>query len=116
MSECNHCGSDIEFVGKLASERDALKAEVERLKTDYKGMLELASAKIKGPVNSMEQISKLQIDRDRWKALAGELAEALRRAQNTIHGEFCGSKPHHNCCQAVLDDLASYNSVSKEAQ
>jgi hypothetical protein len=74
-------GTERDTFGKieteLAMENGKLQREVERLKADYAGMLELATAKIKGPLNSIETINKLQVERDRWRTLVEELEKAL---------------------------------------
>lgn len=79
---------------RIESERDALKAEVEKLKQTYHVFV---------PSESYDQ---LLADRDRWKKLAGELAKALR-AQIQMRDSVHPKKLDEHLCWVEDDDLAN---------
>jgi hypothetical protein len=83
MRSCETC--------EIESDRDALAKEVERLKaliiSDNKRFVETAEevnleiGRLKAELEERSNITfiiKLQADRDRWRTLAGKIAEALK--------------------------------------
>lgn len=72
-------------VAKLTAERDALKAEVERLKAIFvsqEGMYRELIATREDLHHEMNGTKILTTDRDRWRTLAEELAEALKETRD----------------------------------
>lgn len=101
--------------GNLIKERDALKAEVERLKTYNTNLINEAQIEARGPC-SRHQVpchicwSHLEADRDHWKQISGELAERIHQIQQAlIRGDAISRMKN-------TELIRRYDSISKEAR